>query len=58
MKMVSIGSGGPGNEVGGNNFQMGIWMSFRKILFRRARVTVDEISRACEMELNSSILGS
>ena len=53
--MVDIILGDPGDEVGVNNFQMDIWMSFGKILFRRVRVTIDEMSLAFKMELNGSV---
>ena len=55
IKMVDIILGDPGDEVGVNNFQMDIWMSFGKILFRRVRVTIDEMSLAFKMELNGSV---
>ena len=58
IKMVDIILGDPGDEVGVNNFQMDIWMSFGKILFRRVRVTIDEMSLAFKMELNGSVFGN
>ena len=58
MKMVSIGSGGPEDEVGVDSVQMGIGMGGGKLLFGRAWVRVDVEPLAHEMELERKIDGS